>query len=350
MYTEARIKLIQLIDLDVIKQNLLSMKRQTNARLLFMVKADAYGHGIVPVSLAVEPCCDLFGVATVEEGVLLRKSGIKKPILTALCLTEEIETSLKANLTISVSSCEQLREVIKNSNRLAVTANVHLKLDTGMHRLGFEDDELDCALKICKQNKTEIAGCYSHFRLPNNQQVIKFLAMSNKVVSVYPRACRHIVSTTSLYREDLHFDLVRVGIGGYKNAMTVLSQVVGLRYVRKGDYLGYGDTILEKDTNVALVFGGYADGVQRECPSSAFIKGKNCNVLGKICMDMFAVDVDNLQICIGDEVILLGDGKSLDDVAQERNTIDYTVLTSWQGRVERIYFDNQTKCTTHSKT
>lgn len=118
--------------------------------------------------------------------------------------------------------------------------------------------------------------------------------------------------------------------------MSAFSQVVEARFLQAGEKVSYGDFILEKDTNTAVVFGGYADGIARENPSCVYIGNQKCRVIGNVCMDCFVVDTEKYVAKVGEEVVLL-DEKTLQDVATERNTIDYTVLTSLKGRVKRVY-------------
>lgn len=346
MQREAIIKLKVIVDLNVIKNNLLNIKKTSGKKVLFMVKANAYGHGLIPVCRATQDIVDMFGVATVEEGLAIRKAGIDKPILVSICNHNEIEIAVVNDLTIAVTSCCQL-ETLKNVQKNFIKQNsnqkikVHFKLDTGMHRLGLEKDELECCLNRAKNYSIDVEGVYSHLRCVNNLQFDEFDAMTKITQAYFPNAIRHLVSSYSLYRNDKHYDMVRVGFFGYRNAMTVASEILTTRYIQAGDYFGYGNHMLDHNANIAIVFGGYADGVDRGQPSYVLIRGHKCKVVGKVCMDMFAVECNGFCPKQGEIVILQGEQLTSTIVAKERKTIDYTVLTAWRGRMERIYFDDE---------
>ncbi|MEG1529586.1 MAG: alanine racemase [Clostridia bacterium] len=338
---EAYITIKQFVDLDVIRKNIKSIKALTQKKVIFMVKADAYSHGAEAVAKATEGVADMFGVATVDEGVVLRNFGIKLPILVAVVEESKIDFAIKYGLTIAVQNCAQLATIITHSNALKIKPKLHIKLDTGMHRLGAEADEIACIIRLSKESDIEIEGVYSHLRSLNEAQVASFLSMSQKICEAYPKAMRHLASSSALCREDLHFDAVRVGLSGYFGAMTVVSEVLATRYIAGGEYVSYGDFKLTNSAKVAVVFGGYADGIPRENPSAVYIRGKACEVLGRVCMDMFIVKTDDFFAEIGEKVVIVGGENNISDVAKQRNTIEYTVLTSFSGRTERIYFDDK---------
>lgn len=327
----------------MIRENLSEIKRETGGKLLFMVKADAYGHGAMEVARAAESVADMFGVATVAEGEELREGGIKKDILVSVADPDELESAAKLNLIVALTNCAELKAIerMRLKGARALPLRMHLKLDTGMHRLGFETDELDCVLKLAKNLGIEIEGIYSHLRRVNDAQLDSFRSACAITDKYFPDAIKHLASSGALYREDMRFDMVRVGLNGYKNAEWVVSEVLNSRYVRKGEYLGYGDFLLDHDANAAIVFGGYADGVARENPSDVIIRGKACKPLGKVCMDMFAVETEGFFASAGEPVLLQGGGIGVSAAAAQRRTIDYTVLTGWRGRTQRIYLNGQ---------
>lgn len=361
MGREVYINIKVVVELNVIRRNLDEIRSLTGGRVLFMVKADAYGHGMCEVAKAAQEHCDMFGVATVDEGCLLRRRGIKRDILVACASDEQLARAVENGLCIGVSGCEQMRELCRISdktcgdylgkvacfslesgcNDCGKRPRVHLKIDTGMHRLGLEEDELPCILNLAMKHNIDVRGVYTHLRETNDEQFAAFGRACDIVGEYYPKAVRHIASSHSLDSEKMRFDMVRVGLSAYKNAMSVFSEVISSRYVRKGEYVGYGNFKLTHNANVAWVFGGYADGVSRENPSQVIIRGKKCRVLGSVCMDMFAVECEGFVPKIGEAVILQGGQMSVEEVAEQRKTIDYTAMTAWRGRVERIYFDDQ---------
>lgn len=311
---------------------------------MFMVKANAYGHGISEVANATRSIVDMFGVATVDEGVLLREQGIENDILVAVCSTEELPVACANNLTIGLSDRLQLARLVELSHTGEIAAKdirIHLKLDTGMHRLGFEQSELDEVLATLYDGGFEVQGVYSHLRDIDEKQIAAFERMSGTVIEIFPHAVKHLASSHSLCREDVHYDMVRVGLYGYSGAMSVVSRVLKVRRVRAGEHISYGDYVLPKDTVVAIVFGGYADGVLRNPPSKVSIRGNEFGIIGNVCMDMFAVDCGEFVPQIGECVVLQGLELPLTEIAKQRDTIEYTVLTAWNGRAQRIYFDDK---------
>ncbi len=310
---------------------------------MLMLKADAYGHGATQVALATEDIVDAFGVATIEEGIKLRRAGIEKEILVLICSPNEMERALLEGLSVGLHCDEQLEKLarlISSDRAYANRANVHIKLDTGMHRLGFlpsETERVTAALEMCGAN---VRGVYSHLRARDYLQKERFTHAIGYVKARYPHATAHLAASENLRVGTLQFDAVRVGIAAYRGAMTVKSEVVERRRIAAGEHIGYGNFKVREDKNVAIVFGGYADGVKRECPSCVLIRGRKCAPLGRVCMDMFAVDTGDFLADIGEEVTLLS-GEMERDVARERKTIEYTVMTGWHGRGERIYLNDK---------
>lgn len=306
---------------------------------MLMLKAGAYGHGLCETALATQDIVDAFGVATVEEGLSLKAVGIEKDIFTLICSAEEIYPAIKQGLVISLSNFVQLSRIeglLESGKLLASEVRLHIALDSGMHRLGFLNEQLDELLYRLKKCGVQIEGVYSHLRVRSYRQIYSFESMCVKVREAYPNATRHLASSHSLASPRLRYDMVRVGISAYEGAMTVASEVVAARCVHKGEFVSYGSYKLKKDTNTAVVFGGYADGVYRERPSSVYIRGKKCKILGNVCMDMSVVDCGDFLPEIGEKVVLAAP-EYISDIAKERKSIEYTVMTCWHGRVEKIY-------------
>ena len=191
-------------------------------------------------------------------------------------------------------------------------------------------------LQKAERVKLNVSGVYSHLRDDTDDQKDEFDKLAGIVKSYYPQAKKHLASSHSLSNPNLIYDMVRLGIRAYEGAMSAYSQVIESRSLKAGERVSYGDYALIKDTNTAVIFGGYADGIARENPSSVYIRGQKCNVIGNVCMDCFVVDTGDFIAKFGDEVVLF-DENTINRVACERNTIEYTVMTSLKGRIKRIY-------------
>ena len=300
-----------------------NLKKYDGKKVILMVKADAYGHGLKEVAKATESLVEGFGVATVEEGVTLRKSGIKSKILVAQWLQDEIDVATEYNLTLSVGDFVQL-DLVKS-----VGIEAEIKVNTGMNRFGF--DFCDTARLSRKLEGFSPSGIYSHL-------------FSLEAVKGQKERFERVVSDLNLKGVETHLfsssyahlgDTVRLGIGAYQGAMTVTSTVVAVRSLHRGDNVGYGN-IMPKSGGVAWVFGGYADGISREAPAPVLIDGKLREVVA-VCMDTFAVYVGEDVVKVGDEVTLLGEDLDQNKLAKLTGTIPYVILTKWRGRTERIY-------------
>lgn len=309
-----------------------------------MVKADAYGMGAVQVAKATESVVSAFGVVTLDEVRRLKKAGIRKDILLCACACEELRSALETGAIVAIHNLEQVQTLLDLAKSGATEANrarIHIKVDSGMHRLGFDCDGAKNAVRMLKTSGFNVEGVYSHLRDGTTAQLDKFNRCVKPIKDAYPNVITHLASTHSLANEKLRFDAVRVGIGAYKGAMSVFSQVLESRRLKKGECVSYGNFVLQKDTNTAVVFGGYADGVDRENPSDVYIDAKPCKVIGDVCMDMFVVDTGESLAQVGQSVVML-DKNCVDSVAKQRKTIEYCVYTAWKGRVKRCYNGQKT--------
>ena len=309
---------------------------------MLMVKADAYGFGITEVAKATEDIVDAFGVVTLEEAKKLRKAGIKKDILLCACACEELEKACDLGVIIGVHDTGQVDALVslaKDGRINPQKVRLHIKADSGMHRLGFDLNGVKNAVRTLKTYSFCVEGVYSHLRDGTQNQKQSFDECERAVKEIYSNAIAHLASTHSMCDENLRYDMVRLGIGAYIGAMSVYSQVIESRFVRKGEIVSYGDYALPYGTNTAVVLGGYADGICRENPSDVYIDGRACKVIGNVCMDTFVVDTGEYAANVGDKVVLL-DENSILTVANQRKTIEYTVYTSFKGRVQRYYKHN----------
>lgn len=335
------VKIVVEIDLKRIEKNVLATRRLVGVPVMLMVKADAYGHGLVKVAKRAENVVDAFGVETLEEGVKLRSADIKSEILVLALCENEIFRAYKRDLTIGLHNREQFAKIVSliGSNRInPAKLKTHIKVDSGMHRLGFCLDELQIVLQKAKALGINVAGIYSHLRDETESQKSTFDRFVEVAKGYYPDIKAHLASSHSLFNPNLRYDGVRLGINAYNGAMSAYSQVVESRRLQAGERVSYGDFVLQKATNTAVVFGGYADSIARENPSSVRIRGKKCAVIGNVCMDCFVVDTDDLEAKVGERVLLF-DSDTASEVASERNTIEYCLMTSQKGRIQRVYLD-----------
>lgn len=335
------VKIVVEIDLKRIEKNVLATRRLVGVPIMLMVKADAYGHGLVKVAKRAENVVDAFGVETLEEGVKLRSAGIKSEILVLALCEDEIYRAYRQDLTIGLHNREQFAKIVSliGSNRInPAKLKTHIKVDSGMHRLGFCIDELQIVLQKAKALGINVAGIYSHLRDETESQKSTFDRFVEVAKGYYPDIKAHLASSHSLFNPNLRYDGVRLGINAYNGAMSAYSQVVESRRLQAGERVSYGDFVLQKATNTAVVFGGYADSIARENPSSVRIRGKKCAVIGNVCMDCFVVDTGDLEAKVGERVLLF-DSDTASEVASERNTIEYCLMTSQKGRIKRVYLD-----------
>lgn len=331
-----------------------------------MVKASAYGAGAVEVSKAFEKKqVDYLGVATTEEGIELRKAGIKTPIIV---MTPEIFT-LKAlfenKLEPEIYNFRILSAVIKEAKKEGITNYpIHVKIDTGMHRLGFDAEDVPELINVLQhQNTVMPRSVFSHLAASDEEQFDEFtyeqVKTFDEISSEFQQAfshriLRHVSNSAGVERfaSEAGFDMVRLGIGLYginpkdnsiiHNVSTLETTIVQLRNLRPGETVGYGRSgKIDKDTRVAVLRIGYADGVNRHLGNGKFycmVNGKKAPYVGNICMDLCMVDVTGIECDEGDKAIIFGNELPVTFVADQLGTISYEVLTNVSSRVKRVYF------------
>ena len=334
------IKIKVFINLDKIKSNLVDIRQKLDdkTQILLMLKADAYGHGLERVAEATCDIVDGYGVFSLEEGLKVRKISPKTPVFVNMLDENEIETAVQNSLSIGLSNNLQLAKIeslIEGGKVKADDVKIHLKVDSGMHRLGFDVGDIRGVCNRLKKIGCGFDGVYSHFGDHPDGQISRFDAACKIVKAHYPNAMRHIASTHTLNDVSKHYDCVRVGLAAYLGAMRVESEVVAARRVSAAEYIGYGDFKFDEPKNVAVVFGGYADGIDRERTSTVWCGGKEMKVIG-VCMDSLIVDTGEELLNVHEKVLLL-DPKRIDKTAKIMNTIPYTLMTAWRGRINKIY-------------
>ena len=357
------------INLSAIRHNLTEIRRhiQPSAKLCAVVKANAYGHGAVEASkVAVECGADFLAVATVDEGLELRRAGFTQPILIlGIIPYDAAEISVQNNLTMTVSDFEFAEKISQAAVKLNTVAKVHLAIDTGMGRIGvYPDAAIDVAAQINSLPNIELEGLFTHFAdadisdktfTLNQLEIFKSTAEKIKLRGINVKICHCAESAAILELPEAHLDMVRAGIISYgfypsnevkrtielKPVMKLIARVVYLKNVAKGTPIGYGrEFIAARDSVIATMPIGYADGYIRAYKNfHVEINGKLAPIAGRICMDQFMVDVTDVgKVKIGDEVILFGsDLITGDDAAKHLHTINYEVTCLISNRVPRIY-------------
>ena len=364
------------INLSAITQNFKSIKSRTTADVLAVVKADAYGHGLIPVSKALEEAgADWFGTALLEEVINLRKAGILKPIISWLTpLGEDFKSAIDLDIDLGIPSIDLLNEVIKAASLTGKVARIHLEIDTGMSRGGVlsEWDQLiKSVLAGVNLKQLKVIGIWSHFaradepdELMNQEQLSLFEEKVNQAKAAGIDAqFIHIANSAALFtNKSSHKNIIRSGIAlfglspdiktigdssslGLKPAMKLKAKLNLVKEVKSGSSVGYGGTaVLKSDTKLGVVALGYADGIPRSANNLAgvFVDKKRAPIIGRVSMDQFVVDLGITSTAkTGDEVIVFGDGSSgeytVDEWAKAANTINYEIITRIGPRVPRIY-------------
>lgn len=349
------------VDLTALAENVDRIRRVVApARLCAVIKADAYGHGDVPVAMtAVEHGASMLAVALTEEGIRLREAGIDAPILL---LSEpplaDVERVVKWDLTPTAYHIAFL-------DGLPPRASVHLKLDTGMHRVGADEDALIQLAQHAVDRGLALAGVWTHLAVAEEdsvftkEQLDRFGAMMARLSDLgLSPAISHAANTAgALLHADSRFDLVRVGLGMYglhpspatrsvvdlRPVMRLVSHVSHVRRFPKGARPSYGRRRpLEKDSTVATVPIGYADGLPRALSAvnvNVLIGGRRMPLAGTVTMDQIVVDVGDHSVEIGDEVVLIGaqgeDEITADEWADATNTITYEIVSRMGPRLPR---------------
>jgi Alr-MurF fusion protein len=338
-------------------------------KIMAMVKAFAYGSGNIEIANVLQQQqVDYLAVAFVDEGVELRQAGITLPIMVMNPDANSFEQMSDYHLEPEIFSFRILNQFIahienlKQQNKNFNTA-IHLKIDTGMHRLGFEASEIETLINILKNNGIQVATIFSHLAGSDNsdldtftnEQIALFSKIGNKIKSEIKQDCwLHLANTSGIARHtDSHFDMVRLGIGlyGVANSNTeqkqlqlagVLSTVISqIKNVPAGDTVGYNRSgKIEKLTRIATIPIGYADGFSRQLSNGqgqVYINHKAAKIIGNVCMDMCMVDITDIVCEEGDSVIIYENIEQLNTLAASSKTIPYEILTNVSARVKRVY-------------
>ena len=331
-----------------------------------MVKAFSYGLGGYEIAEYLQHHhIDYLGVAYADEGVDLRKNGVTTPILVMNPEQSSYDTIIDYHLEPEIYSLRVLDLFGKQLQAKGIqeTYPIHIKIETGMHRLGFKEDEIDDLIKTLKKYNVKIASIFSHLScadVPEEkeytlQQLETFERVSSKIIqNIDYKPIRHILNTAGIINfTDYQYDMVRIGIGmmgiscvpeiekQLQNVATFKTVISQISKVEKGDSIGYSRKyIAEKDTRIATIPIGYADGIPRLIGNKkgfVIIKGQKVPIVGNVCMDMLMADLGEITAKEGDEVVIFNSCKTLEEFADYCQTIPYEVLTSISRRVKRIY-------------
>jgi len=357
------------INLDALVNNLSFYRSQlkTGVKMMVMVKAVAYGSGSNEIAHLLQyHNVDYLGVAYTDEAVALRLNGIHLPIMVMNPSRQDFDKMVEYQLEPEIFDLDLLADFYGFLKLNEKQSKIHLKLDTGMHRLGFEQTEIDTLIKILEESRDyiQVASIFSHLAGADTtehddftrKQASGFTAMTDKISTCLPeKPLYHLVNSAGILRfSDYQFDMVRLGIGLYGFESSKLSQqhlkaistfktnISQIKELQLGETIGYdrkGKT--ERKSRVATIAVGYADGFRRIFSNgvgSVAINGQRAPVIGNVCMDMTMIDVTDIEAEVGDDVIIFGEDPTISELAKKANTIPYEILTNVSERVKRVFY------------
>lgn len=358
------------IDLGALTHNVWQFRSllQPHTRLMCMVKAFAYGAGATEVSRCLQQsgAADYLAVAVCDEAVELRRAGITLPIVIMDPETAALKKIVENNAEPNIYSFESLENIIE-----AVEAEgldnypIHIKIDSGMHRLGFEYADMQPLIqRLQQQNAVRVKSVFSHLAGADEAQFDDFtrrqIAAFDRCANLLKQALdtpehtimKHILNSAGIERfTEYQYNMCRLGIGMYgfsaagnkhlRNVCTLRTTLLSVKTVKSGESIGYGlHTTLTEDRQVAVIPIGYADGFDRRFGNrggEVLVRGKRCPVLGNVCMDLAMIDVSGTDAQPGDAAVIFGEGLPIEELAEKLGTITYEVLTSVSRRVKRVY-------------
>ncbi|WP_166922600.1 bifunctional UDP-N-acetylmuramoyl-tripeptide:D-alanyl-D-alanine ligase/alanine racemase [Flavobacterium poyangense] len=357
------------INLNSISHNLnfFKSKLATNVKMMVMVKAFGYGNGGLEIAKLLEHHkVDYLGVAFADEGISLKNGGIKLPIMVLNPESTSFPSIIQYQLEPEIYSIKGLNAFLKIAREKNLKDfPVHIKLDTGMHRLGFEENTIDELIATLKGNSTiRIQSILSHLATSDDMdhyefvlsQIRLFEKLSSRLMSeLGVNPIRHILNTSGISNfPDAQFNMVRLGIGLYgvsndaneqkflENVGTLKSIISQVRTIPAGDSVGYGRRFMAaKETKIATIPIGYADGISRLWGNQVgyvIVRNQKASIVGSVCMDMLMIDVSEIDCKEGDSVIIFGENPTVTEIANALKTIPYEILTSISQRVKRVFF------------
>lgn len=369
------------IDLDAICKNVVAMKNNIakDTKILAVIKTDGYGHGAIPIAIELETMDEVYGfaVATAEEALDLRKNDIKKPILIlGYTFPGKYEELIKNKISMALFREDSLDEIAKVAEKMDEKALVHIKVDTGMGRIGVRPDEdgVIFAGKILANPSLCLEGVFTHFAKADEsnkdftyRQIEKFQEFTGKIKETYHYQIPIIHASNSAGIIDIkeaNMDLVRAGIILYglwpsdevnkesislRPALSLYSTIVYLKEIEKGTPVSYGGKfVAEKSMKIATIPVGYGDGYPRSLSGKGYvlIKGQKAPILGRVCMDQFMVDVTHIkEVCMGDKVTLIGkdceETITVEELGDLADKFNYEFVCGLSKRIPRTFVKNK---------
>lgn len=345
------------INLKYLKENIETIYNKFKRPLMAVIKADAYGHGYQEVASYIKDIdyIEMFAVATLQEAIELRELGITKGILILGAVPtskEEIDLAIKYDISLTMISLEYMHYLTTLIDSKPL--KVHIKLDTGMHRIGLTSkEELEELLRTIDRSKFDLEGIFTHFATADcdDEAYEKQRNLFYELVGDYDFKYIHCCNSAAMaYHHDDRSNLGRIGIvmygidpageenNEYKQVMSLYSKVALVKKIKAGDRVGYGLTYTAKeDEFLATIPIGYADGLIRKNQGrKVYINGKYFEIVGRVCMDQMMVRVDE-TVRDGDQVEIFGEHISLASMAKDLDTIPYEIICLISKRVERLY-------------
>lgn len=331
----------RITDVAMLKQNIIEIKQSltVGAKFMLVAKANAYGCGAESVRL-VEELVDYYGVARANEGVKLRSLGVSAPILVLSYDQSESASLVQYDLEVAIGSVKEFCHA-----QSAGISRVHIAIDTGMNRFGLQTlDELVDIFKL--SNATKIVGIFSHIyhnskavKQAQNKKFAEFVATAKAFT---PDILCHIASSGSYIDSSCCYDMARVGLRSYSNCMSVESCIMSIKHIGAFEDVGYnGEFVSTRPMDIAVIQGGYADGIdKRLCKISIDVNGRQCKILGAICMDVFMVDVTGVTCEIGDVVTILN-SCNINEAIALSGISEYELLTGLKGRYNYARIDQR---------
>ena len=366
------------IDLDAIYNNVINLKNnlKKGTNIIAVIKTDGYGHGAVPIAYTIDELVSAYAVATVDEAVNLRENGIVKPIYVIGYTHEsQLERMIKNDIRPTIFTYESAEAVSKAAIKLNKQGYIHIKLDTGMSRIGFADNEesIEIIKKISQLNNISIEGLFTHFATADEKdksktykQLERFVEFANKLeaegIKIPIKHCSN--SAAMMEIKDANMDSVRAGIAMYglypsnevdKNsvkltpALGLRSHIIYIKEIEPGTEISYGGTFTaDKKMKIATIPVGYGDGYRRSLSNKGYvlINGKKANILGRICMDQFMVDMTGIDdVKSGDDVIMIGKSGDEEITVEEmadiaKDTFNYEIVCDLGKRIPRVFYRN----------
>lgn len=345
----------------------INLNKHRDKKICCVIKANAYGHGYEVIARTLEEeGVDYFATSSLQEAILLKKAIRNTPVMTLTAPLEGAEDiAVREEVETTVFTYDQALRINDSAKKNNKVHDIHIKLDTGMNRIGFKctDESLDDIIKISTLENINIKGVFTHFASADmesdytKKQTERFIAFLDKMEEMgISFEIVHMDNDAGAIMYNHKADMIRLGIGLYgvypsryvqdeadlklRPLMSLKAYVTNIKYIEKGQSVSYGCTFTaDKKTKVATIGAGYADGVPRLLSNKGFIlvDGVKCPIIGNVCMDQIMVDIKDLDLKVGNVVEVFGEGISVDDVADMCSTISYEILCNIGPRVPRLY-------------